>query len=129
MLEDELFGRYELTAQQYNLLRLLRGVFPSGLPTLDLASRLISRAPDITRMIDKLEDRGLVNRERPPDNRRVVLVALTDVGRELLSTLDQPVRDCHVRQLGHMEPDQMRQLIELLQESRRPHESAGSPWE
>src|SRR4051794_31139142 len=66
-LEDELFGRFELTPQQYNALRLLRAVHPGTLPTLALAQRLVSRAPDITRMMDRLEQRGLVRRERPPD--------------------------------------------------------------
>src|SRR3954469_12194729 len=76
-LEDELFARHRLTAQQYNALRLLRGVHPAGRRTLELAARLISRAPDITRLIDRLETRGLVERTRLEDNRRVVEVALT----------------------------------------------------
>src|SRR5437870_3469470 len=66
-LEDELFGRYELTAQQYNTLRLLRASHPHKLPTLALAERLVSRAPDITRLLDRLIDRELIERERPPD--------------------------------------------------------------
>src|SRR3990172_12257075 len=65
VLEEELFGRYDLTPQQYNALRLLRGEGGRKLATLDLASRLVSRAPDITRLLDKLEERGLVERERP----------------------------------------------------------------
>src|SRR5881396_311462 len=76
MLEDELFGRHDLTAQQYNALRLLRGEHPGVLPTLTLAGRLVSRAPDITRMLDKLEERGLVRRERAAKNRRTVFVAI-----------------------------------------------------
>src|SRR5947208_12802636 len=64
ILEDELFGRHNLTAQQYNALRLLRAAFPKKVPTLELAGRLVSRAPDITRLIDKLVERGLVERER-----------------------------------------------------------------
>src|SRR6478735_11133973 len=70
-LEDELFAQHDLTPQQYNALRLLRAVHPAGLRTLELASRLISRAPDITRLIDRLEGRGLVCRTRLADNRRV----------------------------------------------------------
>src|SRR5438105_9824223 len=66
-LEDELFGRYELTPQQYNVLRLLRAQHPQTLPTLTLGERLVSRAPDITRMLDKLEQRGLIERQRPHD--------------------------------------------------------------
>ena len=76
-LEDELFGQYDLTPQQYNVLRLLRGQHPQTIPTLTLADRLVSRAPDITRMLDKLEQRGLIVRERPADNRRVVFKART----------------------------------------------------
>src|SRR3954452_16655817 len=72
LLEDELFGRHDLTAQQYNALRLLRGVHPNRVRTLDLAARLVSRAPDITRLLDKLEQRGLIERMRPPENRREV---------------------------------------------------------
>src|SRR5438270_7092340 len=71
-LEDELFGRHGLTAQQYNALRLLRAEHPRPLPTLRLASRLVTRAPDITRLLDRLEQLGLVTRSRKADNRRVV---------------------------------------------------------
>src|SRR3954447_23815527 len=79
-LEDELFGRHGLTAQQYNALRLLRAAHPRKVPTLSLGGKLISRAPDITRLLDKLVERGLVERERPADNRRVVLVGITADG-------------------------------------------------
>src|SRR5207253_3088267 len=113
-LEDELFGRYDLTPQQYNALRLLRGEHPGAVPTLRLAERLVSRAPDITRMLDKLERRGLITRGRPADNRRVVEVAITGAGLALLDELDGPVRDCHARQLGHLPAAQLRQLVGLL---------------
>src|SRR5687767_13039704 len=82
--EDELFGRHGLTAQQYNALRLLRAARPGKVPTLHLGSRLVSRAPDITRLVDKLHERGLVERERPADNRRVVMIGITDAGVALL---------------------------------------------
>src|SRR5438309_8040433 len=101
-LEDELFGRYDLTPQQYNVLRLLRAEHPRTLPTLALADRLVSRAPDITRMLDKLEQRGLIVRDRRPENRRVVRVGITGAGLALLATLAEPVRACHVRQLRHL---------------------------
>src|SRR5262245_20235720 len=77
-LEDELFATFDLTAQQYNALRLLRGAHPETLRTLVLANRLVSRAPDITRLLDRLEERGLVARERRRDNRRVVEVGITE---------------------------------------------------
>src|SRR6266536_6174541 len=68
-LEDELFSRCDLTAQQYNALRLLRAAHPERLPTLALAGRLVSRAPDITRLLDRLFERGLIDRERPDADR------------------------------------------------------------
>src|SRR5258708_21856814 len=71
-LEDELFARHDLTPQQYNALRLLCGQHPEKIRTLDLAARLLSRAPDITRLLDKLDQRGLIDRDRPPENRRIV---------------------------------------------------------
>jgi DNA-binding MarR family transcriptional regulator len=128
LLEDELFGRHDLTAQQYNTLRLLRAAHPKKVATLGLAGRLVSRAPDITRMIDKLSDRGLVERVRPADNRRVVNVGITEAGLALLDHLAPEVRDCHERQLGHLNPDEMRTLIDLLRKARGPHEAEGSPW-
>lgn len=128
LLEDELFGRHDLTAQQYNALRLLRARHPQTMPTLAIASRLISRAPDITRLLDKLERRGLIERDRPSDNRRVVNVGITSAGLELLSRLDALVRDCHERQLGHMKKKDLQALVKLLQKARLPHEPDGSTW-
>ncbi len=128
-LEEALFSRFELTPQQYNALRLLRGQGEGKLATLALASRLVSRAPDITRLLDKLEERGLVERERPPDNRRVVLIGLTARGSELLAKLDEEVRKCHIRQMGHLQPEQLSQLVALLKAARAPHEDPGSHWE
>jgi DNA-binding MarR family transcriptional regulator len=128
LLEDELFGRFELTAQQYNALRLLKAAHPKKVATLGLAGRLVSRAPDITRLLDKLVDRGLVDRERPADNRRVVNVGITDAGLALLDELAPAVRECHQRQLGHMDEAEMRTLVELLRKARGPHEADDSPW-
>lgn len=127
-LEDELFGQYDLTPQQYNALRLLRSRHPEPLPTLNLASRLVSRAPDITRLLDKLEARGFIVRTRPTDNRRVVQVGLTDGGLDLLRQLAAPVRACHARQLGHLSAEQQEQLIALLRAARQPHEGADGIW-
>jgi DNA-binding MarR family transcriptional regulator len=127
-LEDALFDRHDLTAQQYNALRLLRGVSPDTLPTLALAERLVSRAPDITRLLDKLAQRGLIERARPPDNRRTVQIGITPAGLALLAKLDEPVRQCHAQQLGHLRPAELKQLIRTLQSARQPHEPAGSSW-
>jgi DNA-binding MarR family transcriptional regulator len=127
-LEDDLFAQFDLTAQQYNALRLLRGQHPKPLATLIIARRLISRAPDITRLLDKLQERGLISRQRLADNRRVVQVGISTAGLELLSQLDAPVRRCHERQLGHLSADQLTQLTELLKIARQPHELPDQMW-
>jgi DNA-binding MarR family transcriptional regulator len=128
-LEDLTFARFDLTAQQYNLLRLLRAEHPGVLPTLSLAERLVSRAPDITRMLDKLEQRNLVTRERPPENRRVIRVGITQTGLNLLIEIAEPLNACHLRQLGHLNAEELRQLTSLLRVARSPHEEAGSAWQ
>lgn len=127
-LEDELFSRFELTAQQYNALRLLRAAHPAKIPTLVLAGRLVSRAPDITRLLDKLYEHGLIERQRPADNRRTVHVGLTAAGEDLLVELDQQVRQCHLRQLGHLTGEEIARLTQLLRRAREPHEPSGSGW-
>jgi DNA-binding MarR family transcriptional regulator len=127
-LEEELFSQYDLTPQQYNALRLLSGEHPNKIRTLDLAGRLVSRAPDITRLLDKLDERGLIERDRPADNRRVVHVGITDAGRLLLGALREPLRACHARQLGHLSPKELKALAALLRAARLPHEEADSPW-
>src|ERR1041385_7352363 len=93
LLEDELFSKFDLTAQQYNTLRLLKAAHPQKVATLNLAGRLVSRAPDITRLLDKLAERGLIERQRPADNRRVVNVGITDAGLALLDELSEKVRE------------------------------------
>ena len=128
ILEDELFGRYELSAQQYNALRLLRGVHPHKVQTLTLAARLVSRAPDITRLLNKLKERGLIDRERPADNQRVVKIGITEAGLQLLAELDAQVLACHQGQLGHLPEEDLKRLIDLLRQARRPHEKAESDW-
>ena len=128
-LEEELFGRYDLTPQQYNALRLLAAERPGKLRTLDLAGRLVSRAPDITRLLDKVEQRGLIERDRPADNRRVVHVGITEAGLALLRELREPLRACHARQLGHLSPREIEDLIALLRAARRPHEEPSGAWQ
>lgn len=126
--EDELFAQVDLTAQQYNVLRLLAHAHPSAIPTLELAGRLVSRAPDITRMLDKLEERGLIRRVRSPDDRRVVQVALASPGKTLLDELQDPLRQCHERQLGHLSRTDLKSLAKLLRNARSPHETPESVW-
>lgn len=128
LMEEELFTKHGLTAQQYNALRLLRAARPQKIPTLTLAGKLISRAPDITRMMDRLGDRGLIERERLDGDRRTVLVGISDDGISLLEQISAEVRDCHRRQLGHLEKAELRALTELLRKARQPHEPPASNW-
>lgn len=127
-LEDELFGPLDLTAQQYNLLRLLRAEHPASVAASGLAERLVSRAPDVTRMLDKLETRGLVRRVRSETDRRAVRVSITEAGVALLNTIAEPLQQCHDRQLGHVSLADLQALIALLQTVRAPHEPVDSPW-
>jgi DNA-binding MarR family transcriptional regulator len=127
-LEDELFARFDLTAQQYNALRVLRSAHPNHVPTLELAGRLVSRAPDITRLLDKLASRGLVERDRPADDRRIVRVRITEAGVALLSSLRELIRECHARQLGHLSQKELQELLALLHSARSPHEQSESIW-
>src|SRR5215212_4763584 len=87
LLEEQLFERYDLTPQQYNALRLLKAAHPQAIATLSIGSRLISRAPDITRLLDKLHERKLIERVRPDNNRRTVMISITPAGLALLSKL------------------------------------------
>jgi DNA-binding MarR family transcriptional regulator len=84
-----------ITPQQYNVLRILRGAGAAGLPTLEIAERMVEQTPGITRMIDRLEAKALVARERGCDDRRQVLCRITEKGLELLAMLDAPLRDAH----------------------------------
>jgi len=128
VLEDELFARFNLSPQQYNALRLLRAEHPNSLHTLELAERLVSRAPDITRLLDKLESRQFIERVRPSENRRVVQVRIAERGLQLLDEISGPLQECHSRQLGHMSAKDLRQLTQLLQACRQPHEAEGGVW-
>lgn len=128
MLEDELFEPFGVTPQQYNVLRLLQVHATEGLQTLKLAAKLVSRAPDITRMLDKLEQQQLITRTRRADNRRVVDVHITQRGTELLERISEPLRACHTRQLGHMKAADLKQLCALLKAARQPLEDADTPW-
>src|SRR3982750_3396155 len=88
---EKLFKRCGLSEPQYNVLRVLRGAGPGGLPSTEIADRMISRVPDITRLVDRLESGGLVERCRTPEDRRVVIVKIVPKGREVLGGLDGPI--------------------------------------
>lgn len=103
-----------LSGPQYNVLRILRGAGPEGLSCSEIAARLITRDPDITRLLDRLETRDLVARFRESEDRRVVTTRITAAGQELLASLDEPVDAVHQRQLGHLGQDRLGTLLELL---------------
>src|SRR6202050_4552982 len=107
----------DLSANQYNVLRILRGS-PDGLPCGEIGSRMITRDPDITRLLDRLEKRALISRSRESQDRRMGVARITTEGVKLLSRLDEPVREVHRRQLGHLGRERLRMLTELLRESR-----------
>jgi DNA-binding MarR family transcriptional regulator len=113
----QLLKTEDLSATQYNVLRILRGA-PQGLPCGEIASRMITRDPDITRLLDRLEKRGLISRWRETKDRRVVMARITSEGLKLLTRLDEPVQEVHRKQLGHMGRDRLRALLTLLESAR-----------
>ena len=126
--EDQVMVRFGVSAQQYNLLRILKATYPESVPTLKLGRRLISRSPDITRMLDRLEENGWIQRERLPTNRRVVQVGLTAAGLEHLEQMSATIIDMHQRQLGHLTDEQQLQLLKLLKLAREPLEDGSCGW-
>ena len=117
---EQLLKSHGLTGAQYNVLRILRGAGPDGLPCSGIGDRMISHDPDMTRLLDRMEKRRLISRARQTDDRRVVLTRITREGLELLKTLDQPVRDLHRRQFRHMAATRLKMLAQILEEVR-PH--------
>ena len=104
----------QLTNNQYNVLRILRGSHPANLACIDIAGRMIERDPDITRLVDRLEARGLVMRSRSARDRRVVEVGITDKGLELVRGLDAHVRRMPKALLGHLGVEKLKRLGSLL---------------
>jgi len=122
----ELLKPHGLTQPQYNVLRILRGAGRAGLPTGEVGARMVaSREPDVTRLLMRMEERGLVARERRTDNRRFVTVRITVEGRRVLRSLDAPVAEMHVTQLRHMSRRKLELLAELLEQVRREEDRAG----
>ena len=114
----ELLKPAELTPTQYNVLRILRAAGDEGLPCGRIAERMLTREPDMTRLLDRLEGRGLIGRARGTDDRRVVRGRITDKGRSLLGLLDGPLADLHRRQLGHLGRENLKSLAKLLERAR-----------
>lgn len=117
----DLFKAAGLSSTQYNVLRILRGAAHTeadGLPCGEIAARLVTRDPDVTRLLDRLEKRNLIARCRPERDRRVVRARITQAGLELLAGLDPQVADAHRRQFAHMTRSELQQLVLLLEKAR-----------
>jgi DNA-binding MarR family transcriptional regulator len=109
---------YGLSATQYNVLRILRGAGEAGVSSKDIGSRMLARDPDITRLMDRLEGRGLVSRGRAKEDRRIVTHCLTEAGLDLVNELDAPIERTHQDLLRHVTPEKLKNLIAILEEIR-----------
>jgi len=107
----------DLSSTQYNVLRILRGS-PDGLPCGEIACRMITRDPDITRLLDRMEKRGLISRWREEKDRRTVMGRITAEGLKVLARLDEPIQAAHRKQLGGLGRERLRALVELLHVAR-----------
>jgi DNA-binding MarR family transcriptional regulator len=115
----ELLKGVDLSPTQYNVLRILRGAGLGGLACGEIAGRMVTRDPDITRLLDRLARRGLVGRVRDGRDRRVVTTTITRDGLDLLGQLDEPVEQLHRRQLSHMGERSLARLVSLLEKARQ----------
>ena len=116
---EELLKKAGLSQTQYNVMRILRGAGPAGLPCREIASRMITRDPDITRLLDRLEARGLVTRGRERRDRRVVTSRITAQGLKALKQLDVPIAELHRRQFERLSGRKLGLLMRLLEEVRK----------
>jgi DNA-binding MarR family transcriptional regulator len=115
---QKLLKAHELTASQYNVLRILRGAGPGGLRCSEIGDRMVSRDPDITRLLDRLDRRKLIERHRCESDRRMVFASITELGLEQLKELDPLVKKQGKVMLQHMSPQKLETLIHLLEELR-----------
>ncbi|HEV7990828.1 MAG TPA: MarR family transcriptional regulator [Gemmatimonadaceae bacterium] len=116
---DLVLKRHGISSTQYNVLRILRGAEPSGLCRNELRDRMLTRMPDMTRLLDRMEEGGLVTRSREGEDRRMVLTRITKQGRKLVDELDGPVSKLHRSKLGHLTDEQLRALSDLLTLARQ----------
>ncbi|HEX7252018.1 MAG TPA: MarR family transcriptional regulator [Thermoanaerobaculia bacterium] len=117
---EKLLAPYGITQQQYNVLRILRGSRPDGLPTLEIAARMIEKAPGITRLLDRLERKRLVIRERSPGDRRQVICRISPKGVDLLPSLDSTIRRA-IEPVNRLSQKDLKRLIVLLDSVRREY--------
>jgi len=114
---DLLIKAYGLTATQYNVLRILRGAGPGGLACKGIGDRMITRDPDMTRLLDRLEKRSFITRERQTHDRRVITTRITPEGLEILKKLDEPIDALHKKQFRHLTAAKLKALAEALEEA------------
>lgn len=114
----KLLKEHKLSAPLYNILRILRGVGADGLPCSQIGERMVTREPDVTRLVDRLLKAGWVQRERSAEDRRVVSVKLTASGKKLVNKLDEPMTNLHRETLGHLTKAEMKELNRLLIKAR-----------
>lgn len=125
----DLFERAGVTMQQYNVLRILRGAGPEGMPTLAVGERMIERTPGVTRLVDRMERKGWVTRHRCSEDRRVVWCRITSGGLEMLERLDDPVRQVDNTHFGALKPDELGHFVAYLDRVRadmRSRQEGGS---
>ena len=115
---EQVLKAHGVTAAQYNVLRILRGAGTEGLCRNEIRDRLINRMPDVTRLLDRMEEAELVVRVRHSEDRRMVSTQLTRQGRKLVDALDAPVAEEQQRLLGHLSNAQLRTLVDLLTQAR-----------
>lgn len=107
-----------ITPSQYNVLRILRGAGPAGLCRNELGERLVTPVPDVTRLLDRMADQKLIARQRSDEDRRLVRTYLTPKGLELVNELDEPMREFHRVRLAHVEPQELKRLVDTLADVR-----------
>ncbi len=112
---DKLFEAHGITTAQYNVLRILKGVYPKGHARCEIASRMIERASDITRIIDRLEKQDLVERDRTSEDRRISITRITEKGIEVLNKLNKTVEQKHNEFTNNLNESECRQLSLLLE--------------
>ncbi len=115
---SKILKEHGVTQPQYNILRILRGSRKQGLPCLEIAGRMVTREPDITRLLDRLEKSGYVMRVRSTEDRRVVIVKITSKGVKLLDGLDLPVSKTLEQSLGHLNREELKDINHLMVKAR-----------
>jgi DNA-binding MarR family transcriptional regulator len=113
---EQLVKAYSLTGTQYNVLRILRGAEPAGLACKGIGDRMISHDPDMTRLLDRMDKRGLITRERQTDDRRVIKTRITAQVLDILKKIDSPIQELHKRQFLHMGATRLKTLAAALEE-------------